>query len=139
MSYVIECEIPGLPKTANTSRRGGHDHWAIRAKEAKTWKLAVLFAVTGKRPVAPLKRAVLTLTRCSAVAPDSDGLVSSFKHVLDGLVDAGVLENDRMANIGMPEYRWERAKPGKGFIRIKVQELEAKTQTTSKQQKGKIT
>lgn len=68
----------------------------------------------------PLKKAQLILTRVSAVSPDSDGLVSSFKWVIDGLVRAGVLVNDGYGNIGMPEYRWEKGSRGQGKIRVVV-------------------
>ncbi len=81
---------------------------------AKCWHL---------RPPEPLERAKLTLTRCSSREPDTDGLVSCFKHVVDGLVEAKVLADDRPSNIGIPDYRWEKC--SNKLSRIKVQ-VEAK-------------
>lgn len=77
------------------------------------------------RPPEPLKKARLTLIRRSSARPDTDGLVSGFKHIIDGLVEARVLENDSFEHIGFPDYRWEHAKAGKGHVSIKVEELES--------------
>jgi hypothetical protein len=65
----------------------------------------------------------LTLTRGSSVQPDYDGLVSGFKHVIDGLVLAKVLINDDQETIGIPEYKWVKADPKEGFIRVTVEEI----------------
>lgn len=54
---------------------------------------------------------------------DADGLVSSFKHILDGLVFAKVILDDRFNVIGMPKYDWKRAPRGKGFITVRIEEL----------------
>ena len=120
MTYKLEFELQGLPKTTNS---GGRAHWAVKVKEARLLKLAVGIATLGARPLKPLSKARLVLTRYSSSEPDADGLVSSFKHILDGLVEAGVLENDRRANIGMPDYRWEKCKPKQGRVRVEVEEV----------------
>lgn len=114
--YLLEFELPGLPKTTNS---GGRSHWTVKAREAKKWKNLV--AVLASKPPTPLTKAKLTLTRCSAVEPDFDGLVSSFKHVVDGLVDARVIVNDKQSVIGQPAYLWEKASPGKGKIKVRVE------------------
>ncbi len=91
--------------------------------EARKWKDLVSLAVSTRVPAKPLEKARLTLTRYSSVEPDFDGLVSSFKHPIDGLIQAKVLENDKMSNIGVPTYAWEQVPPGKGKIRIEVREV----------------
>lgn len=75
------------------------------------------------KPKWPLKKAKLTLIRYSSVCPDSDGLVSGFKHIIDGLVIGRVLVNDKFENIGMPTYLWEKAAPRGGRIRVIVEEV----------------
>jgi hypothetical protein len=120
MSYRLEFSIAGLPRMTNPSGRA--NHWAIKAAEARKWHAFVFVAVASHRPVKPLEHARLTLTRYSSVSPDSDGLVSGFKHVIDGLVKAGVLVNDKVSNIGMPTYKWEKSPPRKGAIRVLVEE-----------------
>lgn len=82
--------------------------------------MAVSKIIGAKKPATPLERARLVLTRFSSVAPDPDGLVSGFKHVIDGLVQCGVLSNDRYDNIGMPDYRWQKVPPKAGRIRVEV-------------------
>ncbi len=79
-----------------------------------------MIMVGDKAPEKPLKKARLVLTRYSSNSPDFDGLVSSFKHVIDGLVDAGVIQNDKFENIGAPEYVWEKCGRRAGKITVEV-------------------
>jgi Holliday junction resolvase RusA-like endonuclease len=118
--YVLEFQIPGLPETTNEVLAM---KLRVRLRCKRIWKRTVWLLVVGKRPRAPLKRARLTLTRCSSTRPDPDGLVSSFKHIIDGLVEARVLENDRLENIGFPNYAWEKAPSGKGHCKIHIEEI----------------
>ena len=118
--YEIEFQINELPPTINAI---GRKHWAVLAKNARRWKDLIASAVRQCRPSSPLKNARLKLTRHSSVEPDFDGICSSFKHPIDGLVEAGVLVDDRFSNIGMPEYGWIKAKRGQGFITVKVEEV----------------
>jgi Holliday junction resolvase RusA-like endonuclease len=99
-------------------------HWTVRKKELDQWKSAIAAILrTRTLPPKPLKLAKLTLTRCSSSEPDFDGLVSGFKGIIDSLVRAGVLENDKPSNIGTSVYLWEQASPGKGKIKVAVEEI----------------
>lgn len=120
--YRLEFELSGLPRMSNASGRKS-THWRVLKTESDTWKARVIRLVRPSLPTVPLARAKLTLTRCSSSSPDSDGLVSGFKHVIDGLVIAGVLENDRYENIEMPTYLWRKVPAGKGMIRVVVEEV----------------
>lgn len=117
--YRIEFLIPMLPKMVNGG--WGKSHWAVQAKYRRQWRDLIVKIATPHKPLEPLSRARLTLIRFSSSAPDSDNLAASFKHVIDGLVDAGVLIDDRFENIGMPDYRWEKAKPKEGKIVVRVE------------------
>ena len=117
--FRIEFEISGLPKLINGG--WGKSHWAVQAKYRREWRSLVSLIVATKRPDKPLNKAKLTLIRFSNTAPDPDNLAASFKHVIDGLVDAGVLVNDKYENIGMPNYLWEKTSPGKGKIKVIVE------------------
>ena len=129
MAYRLEFTLDGLPATTNSM---GRKHWAVKAKEARVWKARVGWVAKKQGlPKAPLSKAHLTLIRLSAISPDADGLVSSFKHIIDGLVAIGVLENDKMANIGMPDYVWEKCSRGKGSIRVIVEEHAQASETHS--------
>jgi Holliday junction resolvase RusA-like endonuclease len=118
--YKLEFEINGLPKRINQSY---NKHWYCRKEEADKWLKYVSLIITGKKPPNPLLKARLTLIRHSSVCPDSDGLVSSFKHVIDALRKSGVIVDDKFQNVGMPTYLWELAKRGQGKIVVKVEEV----------------
>lgn len=123
MSYRLDITIDGLPVTANGCRRLGH--WSKVSKATKSWKTSVwAMALQAGRPNAPLAKAKLTLVRYSSVEPDFDGLVHSFKPVIDGLKLAGVILDDKRAVVGQPEYEWQRADPRAGRIRVIVEERE---------------
>jgi hypothetical protein len=116
MKYEIS--LPGLPKMTNSMMSS----WRARYGHAKKWKVAVALECH-RQKIPLLKKARLTLTRFSAVESDFDGLVSGFKHLIDGLVEAGVLPSDKMSVIGQPIYRWEFAKRGKGRVTIAIEDL----------------
>lgn len=118
-AYHVKIEIPGLPKPTNQLIRR---HWSFITKEKKTWYQAVKLSLVNI-PDKPLTKARLRFGRHSTTSPDYDGLVSSFKWVCDGLVDAGVIIDDNMKVIGVPEFYWEKAKRGKGFITVEVTEV----------------
>lgn len=120
MSYKLEFEVKGLPKSPNRLLGSA---WRTRMGQAKYWERAVWKQVWMRKPVSPLKKASVTLTRCSSTSPDYDGLVGSFKFPLDALVKCGILEDDNPKVIVAREYKHERVGPGKGFIRIKVEEV----------------
>lgn len=115
----LQFSLPGLPRTTNS---GGRAHWAVKVKEAKKWKKLVWLMVraAGANGLG-LEQAKITLVRASSSEPDFDGLVSSFKHVIDGLVEAGVLKNDKPSVIGQPVYLWEKCAPRQGHIRVTVE------------------
>lgn len=110
----------GLPKMTNSYNRS---HWSHRHKEAVKWKRTISaycaqFQISGLG----LGKASLTLTRHSSKEPDMDGLVSGFKHVIDGLVVAGVIVDDKPSVIGQSQYRWTY-RPSKqgGMISVKIE------------------
>lgn len=117
-SYLLRFTLQGLPKTTNA---GGRQHWAVKAAEARNWKRAVLLVAGRNKPDSPLKKAKITFTRFSSAEPDFDGLVSSFKHVLDGLVDAGVIVSDKQSTIGQPTYLWKKAPQKQGYIQVDLE------------------
>lgn len=113
----IRAEINSLPPLPNHKK-----HWRRISSDRKKWRRWSFFATVGQKPPSPFLKARLTLTRHSSSEPDYDGLVASFKSIIDGLVDAGILANDKMSNIGIPTYRWMYAPPKLGKISIVVEE-----------------
>lgn len=124
MAYKLKLQIDGLPKRFNQSQGS---HWSVRHRESKKWLKLVNEAIVYGRfgtPRVPLTKAKLTLVRCSARAPDADGLVQSFKPVVDAFKKLNIIIDDNMNVIGMPTYQWEKAPMKKGFIRIELESVE---------------
>lgn len=119
--YRLTFELPGLPKSPNALLGA---HWTSRKRTADQTTSAVMAVVGRFKPVKPLAKAKLTLTRFSSSQPDFDGLVGSFKGTVDALVKIGVLENDKPSNLPGIEYFWEKAPPGQGKIKVQIRELE---------------
>jgi Holliday junction resolvase RusA-like endonuclease len=120
MSYVLEIEIPVLPRS-QTNNFGSH--WG-RSADKKKWLNLVYYAIKeAKRrpPDEPLQSATLTFTRRSSAQPDYDNLVASTKPVLDAFVRLLVIQDDSPKIIGYPTYAWEYAAPKKGGIRVRVE------------------
>jgi Holliday junction resolvase RusA-like endonuclease len=111
--------LKGLPT-------GGNSRQSWRAKYAETtkWKKAVFFATRNKLPSKPLKKVRLKFTRFSTSKMDWDNLVISFKAIQDGLVDCGVMRDDKVKNIPeIPVYAQGMAKRGEGKVKIEVWEI----------------
>lgn len=115
---MIAFTLNVLPKTTNA---GDRRHYMVKTQEKNAIHALVAHAIRAHLPRAPHQSVKLTLTRNSSVEPDYDGLVSSFKHVIDGLVKARFLANDKRENIGVADYQWRKAKPGKGFIEVAIE------------------
>lgn len=118
MKLIGEFSIKYLPKTINAI---GRSHWTVKSNEAKrckdmVWEQCARIGIVGER----LQKATLEFTRHSFKEPDFDGLVSSFKHIIDGLTVAGVIEDDKPSVIGSPVFKWEWAPKMSGYISIKV-------------------
>lgn len=122
--YVLRLVIIGLPKRYNTI---SGTHWSLRAKEARKWHQRLLGRMITQRispPRKPLARAKLRLTRYSSRPPDYDGLVQSFKPVVDALIKTLIIADDNMEVVGKPEYNWERVPANEGKILIEVEEIQ---------------
>ena len=118
MGYSIEFELPGLPPLQVAGSGGGH--WRTRHAVAKRWKSAVRRAVLadGRVPEKPLDRVEMLCERHSTREPDYDNLVASFKPIRDGLVEMGLLIDDKPTILVKCEHRWVKASRGAGKVRI---------------------
>jgi Holliday junction resolvase RusA-like endonuclease len=120
MKYKLVLDIPALPKRFN---QGQGAHWTTRYRETRKWQGMVrtmMLMTSQKKPEKPLVKAKLRLTRFSSVEPDFDGLVQSFKPVVDALTYVGIIKDDKPSIIGQPIYKWKKVAPKKGAIRIEV-------------------
>jgi Holliday junction resolvase RusA-like endonuclease len=115
---LAEFEIWGLPKTTNALNSL---HWAKRYKEAMRWKnLVMTQCLLKKIQGAVLTKCQLELKRFSSKEPDFDGMVGSWKHVIDALVQCQAIIDDKPSVIGSPIFLWEKVKPKEGRIGVKI-------------------
>lgn len=119
-AYKLDLIINGLPKMFNVYKGM---HWSMYKKEKDAWLKLVRLHLwqAGGAPPEPLKKARLKLTRCSSKECDFDGLVHSFKPIIDALKNCGVIEDDRMSVIGQPSYFWAKSVRKQGYIMISVE------------------
>ncbi len=120
LKLVAEFKILGLPLMTNAQKNA---HWTKRHKESVKWKSLVGFECH-KAGILQLglTSAALTLTRHSSREPDFDGLVSGFKHVIDGLTDCQVIVDDKFSVIGQSTYLWVySATKARGFVTVKIE------------------
>lgn len=114
---MITIEIPFLPK--RTNQKLGH-HWSQKHKEKKLLLNAMRISLGNQKPEAPFKKAKIHYYRYSSSCPDYDGMVDSFKHVQDALIELGIIEDDSMNHIGKPDYDWVKCKPKMGYVKIEI-------------------
>ncbi len=117
MAYELKIKLMGLPKTQNALNTM---HWAKKSAHAKKWKRDVKLQCWSHLPPQPLRHASLKLIRASSRQPDYDGMVGSFKCLIDGLVEAKVLANDNPDVVGRPHYEWRRVAAKEGHVLIEV-------------------
>lgn len=69
----------------------------------------------------PIQHAMLVLIRGSATPADRDGIISSFKPIIDGIVDAGIILGDGPTCVREIRAEWELAEKKKGYVKIIVE------------------
>jgi len=128
MVPVIDFEVHELPSLYNVFMR---KHWSTKKKETDYWHRLVQYQVSRirykqKLLVAtdsipkPLTTYQLELARHSASEPDYDGLVGSFKLVVDGLRHANVIADDKLSNSGPWNVSWVKCAKNQGKIEVRV-------------------
>jgi len=115
---VIEFELNLLPSLQNQLNTM---HWAKRMREKKLIVGHLLAHIPQGSRKLKAQKAKITLTRFSCKEPDYDGLVGSWKSIIDSLVKLGVLEDDSPKVIGYPTYLWEKTKRGAGKIKVRIE------------------
>ncbi len=97
-------------------------HFWRRKKEIEAWVAIVRAKSVGiDKSQLPLQKCKLTFVRSSSREPDYDGLISSFKMVVDALVRSGILIDDTYTVTGKWDVSWEKGPPKKGKIFCKVE------------------
>lgn len=118
---MIKFTINQLPKMPNQLLR---KHWTVISREGKKWNTIVYLVASQFRPKKPFPKVALTLTRFSTREPDRDGLAGSFKYVVDGLVKAGIIVDDKPSIVVECGYFWQQAKQKEQRIEVIVKPLD---------------
>lgn len=92
MTHGVCFDVDALPKSVNDWRRGS-GHWSIAAAERKRMALAITVAKVkaGVKPIPGPVHVALKFYWPDRRRRDPD---NGAKHVLDGIVDAGLIEDD---------------------------------------------
>jgi hypothetical protein len=114
---MYRVKIEGLPKIVSNGSQGS---WFTKHNNAKLWHRKVYLALSGFIPDEPYIFLNLIMTRASSSEPDYDNLVISGKPVIDGLVRAGIVVNDKQKNI-LCKYQWEKCRPKDGHIILELE------------------
>jgi crossover junction endodeoxyribonuclease RusA len=96
------------------------EHWSTKAGAAREYRFACkvdALNVRGARPAGVHTLMTITFILKDKRRRDFDNLIAAFKPGLDGLVDAGILEDDSVWKY-TPTYRVELGK--KPAVRIEV-------------------
>lgn len=107
--YKLDLTLHSLPDSLN---KGLRTHRFKYQQKNKRWDLLIFGMVRNRLPAEPLTKARLTIVRHSWRSLDYDGLVGSLKPVVDALVTAGVLIDDKYSVTG-PWFVTQEFRPKK--------------------------
>lgn len=113
---MMRIELPIA--TISEANRRGHEHWAARAKRAKSQREAArlyAYAEFGSKP--PQPPMTITMTRRSPRKLDEGNLAMSMKSIQDGLCDAIGIDDRTGTGIEW-RYRQEKGKPQAVIVEI---------------------
>lgn len=120
MGDTIKIIIPGELPTMNEIVEASKRHWGNYSSMKKTYtRLVALHA----RRLPKIKKADVIITWvCKNKRQDKDNITAGQKFILDGLVEAGVLENDGWNQIGDLIHHFEVDKE-KPRVEIELREV----------------
>ena len=115
---MITITIPDIPPSLNKWSRM---HWAKAAEIKRQWEADVYYTAYGQRPKEPYKKAKVTITYFFKTKQRHDLDNYTPKFILDGLVKAHILLDDRAEYIGMAELiqGYDKENPRTEIIIIK--------------------
>lgn len=110
--YKLDITLHSLPDSLN---KGLRTHRMKYNAKNKRWDMLIFGMVRNRLPVKPLTKARITIVRHFWRSLDYDGLVGSMKPIVDALVSAGVLIDDKYSVTGpwnvTQEFRPKSAGP----------------------------
>lgn len=117
-TIIIPGELPDLNQIIAESK----SHWGSYSSLKKTNTQLVAFC-TKQAKVKQYKKIDLEITwYCKDRRKDKDNVMAGTKFILDGLVQAGVIQNDGWANIGEIRHKFDVDKQ-EPRIEVKITEV----------------
>lgn len=116
--YKLEIFIPQLPPTVNVFMR---QNFRKRSRVFEEFYSYVYFVTKEQKPKKPLRKCSLTLVRYGTKYLDFDGLVGSFKPVVDGLKYSEIIIDDNFGVTGIWDVNQQIVKKDKVGISIIVE------------------
>jgi hypothetical protein len=107
MGYSLELTVRNVPPSLNQLLSKG---WRFRHFTFKKIKQEIIDQCLGRAPAAPLNNFTISIHRYSVRSLDIDNFVSSLKPALDGLVMAGVIEDDNWELLNKIQYAQDKVK-----------------------------
>jgi len=102
-TIVIPRELPDLNQIISASK----DHWGSYSSLKKTNTQIVAYC-TKQATKRKYKKIDLDITwYCKDKRKDKDNIMAGTKFILDGLVQAGVIQNDGWANVGDIRHKFD--------------------------------
>lgn len=121
--YSLRLRFPRLPRLQSDTFGNKY----ARNRYRKEWHREVWAEVlaAGGKPSQPLDRAFIRCVRYSSAKPDEDNLYYSFKPLIDGLKQCGVIAEDN-PDVVKREVEWSRTPGKQGYVTIEVTSRSAK-------------
>lgn len=95
-----------FPQPAPLLNMNSRQHWAVKAREVAAWRRAAFYAATAaKCPPQPASFLQLTLPVPTNRRRDGINLTPCTKAATDGIVDAGVFDDDDLTRVTTLEPR----------------------------------
>lgn len=109
--YFLELDLTKKPKSLNRKLRS---HWTVKHRENQEWDTYIAMLTARRKPIAPLQKARVDFVWEYYRPMDFDGFVGALKPVVDALVSAGIIEDDKWDCIGSwtIDYKFRPKKEG---------------------------
>jgi|TARA_R100000306_G_scaffold32966_1_gene34414 crossover junction endodeoxyribonuclease RusA len=114
----MKIELGSLPDPQLNPNKRHHPMRLARTKKVAR-KVAWALALEAGVPRTPLSKAHITITFVAKdrIRRDLDNLVASMKAYIDGIVDAGVIEDDSATNVSY-SFSYERGEKANTIVKI---------------------
>jgi len=106
--FTIPCRLISLNQYIEAER--SNKYAAANMKKKQTSICATYAKLELQNKLKDKRYDIICLWQFSTLGRDPDNVFFAIKFILDGLVNAGIMDDDNCANIGAISHYWEKAK-----------------------------